>query len=223
MADDIYLSPEEQDERARQWFKDNGPALAIGIALGLAAVFGYNKYKDDLVIDAENASGLFQQTITEIRDSELSSIDEQINTLKTEHADSSYAAKAMLLKAKQSAVNDLSVAFEELQWVLDNAPESGLKHTARIRQAKIKLALNEIAAAQALASHEPTEGFESHYQEILGDIAVREGNELDARGHYQAAIDALEGQQDSYVQILNIKLDRLPPEPVAADVSSPES
>jgi len=61
MADDIYLSPEEQDERARQWFKDNAPALAIGIALGLAAVVGYNKYQDQQQIDAEAASALFQR------------------------------------------------------------------------------------------------------------------------------------------------------------------
>ncbi len=210
MADDIFLSPEEQDERARQWFKDNGPALGIGIALGLAAVVGYNKYQDDKQLSAEKASELFQQTVAEIRDSELSSIEEQVNTLKSEHASTVYAAKATLLKAKQTAVNDLAGAFDELQWVVDNAPEDGIKHTARIRQAKIKLALNQLDAARSLASFTPTQGFESHYQEVLGDIAIKEGKELVARTHYQAAVDALDGLQDTYVQVLNIKLDRLP-------------
>ena len=210
MADDIFLSPEEQDERARQWFKDNVPALAIGIALGLAAVFGYNKYQDNQQISAETASLLFQQTANEIRDSELSDIDEQVAKLKADHASTPYAAKAVLIKAKQLSVNDLPSAFNELQWVVDNAPEMGLVHTARIRQAKIKLALNELGEAKALASHTPTQGFESHYQEVLGDVAMRESDEAAAREHYQSAVDALDGQQDSYVQLLNIKLDRLP-------------
>ena len=210
MADDIFLSPEEQDERARQWFKDNVPALAIGIALGLAAVFGYNKYKDNLQTSAETASFLFQQAASEIQDSELSNIDEQVAALKAEHAKTPYASKAVLLKAKQTSVNDLAAAFTELQWVVDNAPEIGLAHTARIRQAKIKVALGELNEAKEIASYSPTLGFETHYQEVLGDIALKQGDELIARTHYQAAVDALDGQQDSYVQVLNIKLDRLP-------------
>lgn len=224
MADDIFLSPEEQDERARQWFKDNLPALAIGIALGLAAVVGFNKYKDNQQLGAETASSLFQQAASEIRDSELSDIDSQVASLKEEHASTSYAAKAVLLKARQLSVNDLPSAYNELQWVVDNAPEAGLVHTARVRQAKIKLALNELDEAKKLASHTPSQGFESHYQEVLGDIALRQGDELVARGHFQAAVDALEGQQDTYVQVLNIKLDRLPaPEVQAVEVQATEA
>jgi len=105
----------------------------------------------------------------------------------------------------------LPAAYDELQWVIDNSSESGLKHIARIRQAKIKLALNDSAAAKALASYTPTQGFASHYQEVLGDVAIKEGDENTARSHYQAAVDALDGEQDTYVQVLNIKLDRLPP------------
>ncbi len=211
MADDIFLSPEEQDERARQWFKDNGPALAIGIGLGLAAVFGYNNYKEGVQVDAETASELYQTASAELADSKLASIEEQVVTLKNDFAATTYAAKAVLLKATQTAVNDLSAAYEELQWVVDNAPESGLVHTARIRQAKIKLSQNDFEQAKTLASHTPTEGFESHYQEVLGDIALKQSDEASARVHYQNALDAIEGLQDNYAQILTIKLDRLPP------------
>ena len=42
MADDIFLTPEEQDERARQWLKDNGPALIVGVVLGIGAIFGWD-------------------------------------------------------------------------------------------------------------------------------------------------------------------------------------
>lgn len=210
MADDIFLTPEEQDERARKWLKDNGPALAIGIALGLGAIFGWNQYKESIQTKAEDASSIYTATIEEIQSSELADIDAEVAELKDGFAGSPYAAKAALLKAKQLSLNDLPAAYEELQWVVDNASEFGLQHTARIRQAKIKLALGELESAKALASHTPTQGFESNYAELLGDIALKEGDLASARTHYQTAIDTLPASQAGYSQVLTIKLDRLP-------------
>jgi len=210
MADDIFLTPEEQDERARKWLKENGPALAIGIALGLGAIFGWNQYKESRQTSAENASVIYADVIEDIRASELANIDAQLMELKNEFADSPYAAKAAMLKAKQLSVGDLPAAYDELQWVKDNTKEFGLKHTARIRQAKIKLSLGELDAARDLASHTPTQGFESNYAELLGDIAIKAGDPVLARKQYQTAIDTLPESQRGYSQILSIKLDRLP-------------
>jgi len=105
---------------------------------------------------------------------------------------------------------DLPAAFQELQWVVDNAEESGLVHTARVRQAKIKLELGELDAAKTLASHTPVQGFGSYYAELLADIAVRQGDTDTARSQYQAAIESLTQGQAGYARLLSLKLDRLP-------------
>jgi len=187
MADDIFLSPEEQDERAKQWLKDNGPAIAIGIALGIGAIIGFNKYKDGIQQNAEQASALFSTALDQVNESESADIAAQVTKLKEEHTGSSYASKASLIKATQLAKTNLDAAYTELQWVVDNAPEKGLKHTAIIRQAN-----------------------ESHYNEILGDIEVKAGNLLVARTYYEAASDALTDADFAYKQVLGLKLDRLP-------------
>lgn len=210
MADDIFLTPEEQDERARKWLKDNGPALAIGIALGLAAIFGYDQYKNSKIESAEQASALYAVAATTAADSDLSDIDAQVNTLKAEYASSSYAAKAALLKAKQLSVSDLDAAFTELQWVVDNAKEVGLQHAARIRQSKIKIAQEDLATAKILASYTPTQGFDSNYAELLAEISLKQGDESAARKYYQSAIDSLPDDQVGYSRVLSLKLDRLP-------------
>jgi predicted negative regulator of RcsB-dependent stress response len=210
MADDIILTPEEQDEQARKWLKDNGPALAIGIALGLAGIFGYEQYKDSLQSNAEQASALYQAALIEVNDSSLSDIDAQVSELKENYSSSSYAAKAALLKAKKLSISDLDAAYQELQWVVDNAAELGLQHTARIRQAKIKFSQGDLAQARTLASFTPAQGFESNYAEILAEVNAREGNTEKAREFFQAAIDALPSSQSSYAQLLSLKIDRLP-------------
>jgi predicted negative regulator of RcsB-dependent stress response len=217
MADDIFLTPEEQDERARKWLKDNGPALAIGIALGLAAIFGYDQYKNSKITSAEQASALYATVVSEVSDSDLSNIDAQVTSLKGDYAGSSYAAKASLLKAKQLSISDLDAAYVELQWVVDNAKEVGLQHTARIRQAKIKLSQDDLAAAKALASHTPTDGFDSNYAELLAEISLKQGDEAAARNYYQTAIDTLPADQAGYARVLTLKLDRLPGVDAAAE------
>lgn len=218
MVDDVLLSPEEQDERAKKWLKDNGLALAVGIGLGLAAVTGYNYYQDMQVSKAEQASALYAEALQQIEASTLSNIDAQVNALKADYPSTPYSAKAVLLKAKQLAASDLDAAVKELAWVAENAPEASLQHTARVRQAKILLAQGELDAAAEIASaHQSALGFESFYHEILADVAVAKGDHASAREHYQKSIDALAAGGSAYAQVLSIKIDRLPASPEASE------
>lgn len=213
MADDIFLSPEEQDERAKQWLKDNGIAIAVGITLGFGAIFGYNQYKDSVVNNAEQASALFGVAMEKVDDSQDADVSAQVAKLKDEFSASSYASKAVLISAAQLAVSDLDAAFTELQWVVDNAPEAGLVHAARIRQAKIKLSMGDLDAVRALAAPASYDGFDSHYNELLGDVEVKAGNLELARTYYQSAIEALNSADAAYSRVLGLKLDRLPSAP----------
>jgi len=150
MADDIFLSPEEQDEKAKKWLKENGLAIGVGIALGFGAIFGYNQYKGNVQANAESASSLFSTALSAFNDSKNADIDAQLAKLKESHQRSAYASKVVLMKASQLANIDLSSAYTELQWVVDNAPEKGLVHTARIRQVKIDIANGQLDQAKRL-------------------------------------------------------------------------
>lgn len=210
MVDDILLSPEEQDERAKQWIKDNGMAIVIGISLGLAAVFGYNNYQAKQLANAEQASMIYNSVLGLVNDSELADIESKVISLKADHSDSSYAAKGALLRARQLSVSDLDAAFAELDWVVANAKEYGLKHTALIRQAKIRLSQAKFEDAKIIASTQPYQGFDSFYLEILGDVAVRQGEYTNANDFYQSALDTLGEADQNYAAILTLKKDRLP-------------
>ena len=220
MVDDILLSPEEQDERAKQWLKDNGLALILGVVLGLGTVFGYNLYKDRQITNAEQASALYDAVLDAVKQSDVADIESQVSNLKKDYAGSSYAAKAVLLRARQLAVSDLAAALNELRWVGDNTTELGLLHTARIRQAKILMAQGELDAAKTLAGTEPYDGFDTHYYEILGDVGTQQESFSQARDDYQKAIDSIGAGDAAYRSVLNLKMNRLPADAQAADTQA---
>lgn len=223
MVDDILLTPEEQDERAKQWLKDNGLALILGVVLGLGAVFGYQGYQAKIKSNAEQASLLYSQVLEAVQTSELADISSAVQSLKQDYAGTPYAAKAVLLRAKQLAVSDLEQAATELQWVVEGAEDTGLRHTARIRLAKVLLAQDKLAQAKAVAQQQPYQGFDSNYEEILGDIAVREQEFEQARNHYQAALDSLGAADRNYSAILQLKINRLPVVTIAGEAAEVEA
>lgn len=218
MVDDILLTPEEQDERARRWLKENGLSLAVGIGLGLAAIFGYQNWQAKQVSDAQAASSLYNQALSAIQDSELADFSSQLDSLKSDYSSSSYAIKASLLRARQLAVSDLDAAKAELNWALENADETGLQHTARIRLIKVLIASDELDKAKALATESQDAAvFSSNYNELLGDIAVKQNDDSAARDFYQRSLEDLAQQAGGYASILNLKLNRLPAEPEVAE------
>ena len=206
MADDIFLSPEEQDERAKQWLKENGPAILIGIVLGLGAIYGYNHYQAEKIIQAQSASAAFEEIVEISAGSELADIERLADEVKENYAGTSYAAKAALLKARRVLNTDVAAAKAELQWVLDNSDEPAIWHTANIRLAKIMLSEQDYAGVIALVETELDQGFDSHYHELLADAHRGMGASAQAAEHYQAAITALAPGEVGYERILTMKL-----------------
>ena len=222
MADDILLTPEEQDEKARKWFKENGLSLAIGIALGLGAIFGYNQYKAKIQVDAENASSLYNSVLQQISDSSIVDISEDIEALKTDYADSPYTVKAVMINAARLADTDMESAIQEYKWAFDNAEELGVQHAARIRQAKLYIATDDLQSASDLASQQPYDNFASHYYEILGDVAVKQAQLDQAYEYYQQASEQLLPSDASYASVLGLKMAPLP-KPASEDSISTEA
>lgn len=65
-------------ERAKAWWKEHGPAIIIGVTIGIAAVVGFNYWQDFQQTQAEKASLLFDrlQNLVQIRaEEELEAAD----------------------------------------------------------------------------------------------------------------------------------------------------
>lgn len=208
MADDIILTQEEQEERVKKWLKENGLSIVVGVALGLGIIFGINYWREYQVDQSENASALYTKISNAVSNNANANIAEDIETLKAKFKGTPYAPKAVLIYVKQLVETDLDKAANELQWVMDNAKEQGIKHSARLRLARVNIAQGKLYEASKLLSISEYDGFDSHYHELAGDLALLNGNNEQAKTNYQQAVDTL-GDDTRYKEILDLKINRI--------------
>ena len=200
----LHLSEDEQSERLKTWWKENGTSVIVGAVLGIAVIGGVNYWRIYKADRAEAASALYQQLLEYRSGSAATDTGRQ---LMDQYSDTPYAGKAALVLAR--------IAFEEgrveearsrLEWAMGEAPDPEDRKIARLRLARVMLGQGQPDEAVSLLSGMQAGGYESEYREIQGDIAMARNDPETARAEYQAALDALPERSD-YGELLNTKLD----------------
>lgn len=203
---------QEQVEKLKQWWKTYGSALLVGIALGLAILFGNKYWTDYKQQQAAAASALYDQLLQDYRKKAFDDVRKTAGKIMDEYSETPYAGLAAMMVARVSFdAKQSEEVRRQLRWAIDNASDVGTRHAARLRLARVLAADGEIDAALALISIKDTAGFESDYEELRGDLLVAKGDKQAAREAYARAIKHLDATS-SYLPVLNMKLDDLGPE-----------
>jgi predicted negative regulator of RcsB-dependent stress response len=203
---------QEQVEKLKQWWKTYGNALLLGIALGLAILFG-NKYWTDYKHQrAASASALYDQLLENYDKKAFDDVRKTASKIIDEYATTPYAGlAAMMLARVDFDAKQSEEVRRQLRWAVDNASDAGARHVARLHLARILAADGKIDTALALITIKDTAGFESDYEELRGDLLAAKGDKQAAREAYARAIKHLD-PRSSYLPVLNMKLDDLGPE-----------
>ena len=218
----LDTTDEEQVEALKNWWKDNGTSLLIGVLVVMAVMFGYRKWQDSQSQTVGEASDLYQQ-IAEmavanagklITDDELLAAQNVYSQLKEQYASTVYTRFAALALAKFHAdKGELDQAAAELQWLLDhqsvgllNKADPELFQIARQRLARIRLAQGSAQAALDLVRGVNAGSFVVSYSETEGDALLQLGNRDGAKAAYQKALAAI-GEGNPV--LLNLKLQDL--------------
>ena len=213
MADelDAHLSEDEDLERAKKFWNENGKSITAGVVLGLAGILGFNGWQSWQKSTGEDASMLYSN----LSDPALpaSSAAPIVDDLMEDYGSTPYAAHGAMLMAKREVEADnLSEARNYLQFVVDNAEGEGIRHIGRIRLAMVLLAMEDADAAVALvepfSGAERSTGFQPRYLELLGDAHAMLGNDDQARDAWQQSQEVLEPGSVSE-QLIKLKLDNL--------------
>lgn len=204
---DIYASDEEKSEAIKQWWRENGMAVAAGVVLGIVAIFGSRYWFSYQAAQAEQAAGIYQQALVTMSEGDIQQAETTVSELKTEFSGTPYAAFAATEMAAQLLKNgDLDAAMQQLQWVIDNADLVAQQDLARLRLARLKMDADDFDAALQLTEQAQSKGFSSLFAELQGDIYAAQNSAKQAQAAYQTALNTMSVNDPRY-GLLEMKRD----------------
>ena len=207
---DEYLSEQEQIQRLREWWSDNGWFIVGGVALGVGALVGWNQYQSYLSRQSEAAAVVY----LELQDAVEDGLEEDAISLSTrlsqEYPNTPYADQAGLALGRLfMEASEPAKAADALRGVMETTSDPELALIARLRLARVLAYLEQYDDALSLIDGIDAGRFRSRYSEVMGDIHVAQGNVQRARAAYgQALSDTEPGLVDRV--LVQMKLDDLP-------------
>jgi predicted negative regulator of RcsB-dependent stress response len=191
---DEYMSEKEQVEALRQWWRENGRYVIAGLVVGIGGVVGWQQWQVQQERLAQSASDSFVAVQEAAEAADPESVASLSAALRDTYPRSAYAAQAALLSAKAAVdAGDLLSAAGELAWAMDNTNDDALARVARLRLARVQLAMGEVAAADTTLSGADEGAFTPLFDEARGDVALAQGDLDAARVAYQSALDGMDG------------------------------
>ena len=197
-----YETEEQQIEALKRWWNENGTSLIIGLALGLAGIFGGRYYLNMQKQKSETAGDLYYQVAAQVNQKHEEAAIEASDKLFTDYKSTPYASLASLLMARyEYEKSKTDEAIKQLNRVIDNAEQPELKDIARLRLARIQIASKNYDAVESLLAEKHAPAFDAVFEELKGDLYVAK-NEIDkARAAYDKAIEASAGNASELLHL----------------------
>jgi predicted negative regulator of RcsB-dependent stress response len=215
----MALDLEEQEQLAalKAWWNQYGNIVTwilIGALLAFSAWTGWNAY---LRSQATDASILYQELQKSFAEKNNTKVIQVASDLQAKYGRSAYAEMAAMTAAKSAFdANDLPVAKNQLQWVIQNGKNPEYVTLARVRLAGILLdEKNYDEALKTLAGEFP-EHLSAIVSDRKGDIFMAQQKIEEARAAYETALDKMDAKNPGR-QLVQVKLDALggPAKPAA--------
>ncbi len=202
------VTDDEQVEKLKEWWKENGRAVMAGIIIGVGGLFGYRYWIDWQEEIAEAASAHFVQMIEALESSDSSTVTMQAATLISDYSGTEYATLARFALARNLVEGgNYDQAQVQLEYIIGTVGDAPLGYLARKRLASIQLQSSQTDQALITLSVEFPLAFSASLDELKGDIYARQGKFDEAAIAYRRALSATPGPANG--ELLRQKLDDL--------------
>lgn len=201
-----YETEEQQVEALKNWWAENGKSVILGVAIGAAAIVGWQWWNSHQLSKARQASDGFAETVAALDSgADAKAISDEV---RDEFSGTLYATYSSLIAARASVEDgNMEAAVESLEWAADNSPVEEVALIAKVRLARVQGALgNTDAALSTLPSKVPA-AFTAIVEEVRGDLYLAKGDIESARTAYQVALES--GERAGNSAALTMKLDDL--------------
>jgi predicted negative regulator of RcsB-dependent stress response len=188
---DVNLTDDEKLAEVKKWWGENGGSIITGVVLGLAVLFGSKAWFAYQDRKAETASNIYTTLMVALERGQNQIVSEKAGVLVSDYTGTPYATLAALALARMNIeTGELAVARSHLQWVIDNTHSDLMRETARLRLARVMIAMDKLDGALALLDQAgPGSSFDPLYTEVRGDVDVARGDLAAANKAYQAALE----------------------------------
>lgn len=213
-------SEEEQVERLRKWWEENGTSVVLAIVLSVSALLGWRYWQSSSQEKAEAASAVYLQ-LTEAMDQaravpdsaeQAALVQAAAEKLVSEHGSTSYADYGRFTLAKLAVEDrDYAKAAALLREVMDSPSTEAIGWTARARLARVLMGSADLDEAAKVLNASWPESWQGQAFELRGDLARARGDLEAARTAYQSALAALEADGAGHRELVQMKLDDLVP------------
>ena len=200
----------EQGQRVQQWIKENGPAIVLGVAMALAALYGWRFWNNHLDNKKMAAAAEYRALTQQLAGRNLDAAVDSFELLKADHSGTPYVGLAALQMAKarlDGSQNELAAA--DLRLAAEQARPEAVQLVANERLARVLLDMGQADEALTIIDQASVaEGFGARLSEVRGDILLIKGDKEGARDAYQQALESIDtGRIDA--SLLQLKLDGL--------------
>ncbi|HUN27220.1 MAG TPA: tetratricopeptide repeat protein [Steroidobacteraceae bacterium] len=218
---DEYLSEREQWERVVARVREDGPWIVAAVAVAGLAFVGWRWWLARTERIDLDASARYEQILGAFDSGDRTRALELLDALAHDHPGSPYVDQGNLAAARVFVeTNELERAAQRLDDVVEESHDHDLATIARLRLARVQIALGKPDAALATLATPPGPVFLERYEEIRGDAYYAKGDQAAALAAYRAARLAA-GPSLAENDVLNLKIDDLTGESAPSSVARP--
>lgn len=185
------LDEHEQGERVRSWLRENGSAIVGGIALGVAAVVGYQWWGQSQVGHRADAAMQFMALQDAATAGQRDAVESLTASLIKEYADTPYAVLADLALADvQLQAGEQEAALTSLRRAAAGSTDEGMKQLVITRQARVEIAAGKYEQALQTLEAVRAESMKGIRDDLRGDALRALGRNAEAISAYQESFAA---------------------------------
>lgn len=200
MAVELY-DEHEQSERVRNWLRENGVSILMGVVLALAGIFGWRQWQDYQGGQAALANEYYAAIQRELEADDVEAAAEQFTAMREGVGEHAYLALAgMLLASSLAEAGESERAAEIYGGLLDADKWAALEPLIRLRIAMLETQLGRSESALTRLEGNAPVGYEGLWLETRGDILFDLNRFGAAAEAYAAAVEQLRGEGRSFRQ-----------------------
>ena len=137
-TNDNFESDQEQIKVIKDFFKEYGMYILLGILVFFIVSYGFNFYKNNINNKSYQASDIYSEMIIAKEQNKINEVNILAEQLIKNYSKTTYASFASFMLAKNAIESgDFNIAKEKLKWVIKNNNSEIIKDLAKKRLDRI--------------------------------------------------------------------------------------